>query len=287
MFWHTVNLHFPDDVYCAFSAAFSFRHLNRDTYLRSLSHALSWNNFNQSFSIRSLSFSQLSLSSAIITGFTVVENNYIAIDRSVNYTQGMNIAVDTKSRIIEVAKERFHSRSYADIGIKEICDGASIQKGSFYHFFPSKRDLALAVIDEFAQDWATGFVAEAFDPELAPMERLEYLVDAAYYWQASVKNARGTMSGCLFGNLTLEISTSDDVLRAKLAAVFDEAKSRFEQTLTQAIEQGDIEPLDIARTAEGMLAYLEGMILLAKSQNDPEVMYKLGSGLKSIRIEKA
>jgi len=34
-----------------------------------------------------------------------------------------------------------------------------------------------------------------------------------------------------------------------------------------------------------MLAYLEGMILLAKTENDPEVIYRLGSALKNIRIE--
>jgi TetR/AcrR family transcriptional repressor of nem operon len=199
----------------------------------------------------------------------------------------MNIAVDTKSRIISVAKERFHSRSYANVGIKEICDRANIQKGSFYHFFPSKRDLALAVIEEFAQDWATGFVAEAFDPELAPMERIEFLIDATYYWQKSVKNIHGTMPGCLFGNLALEISTSDDVLRAKLAAVFEEAKSRFVNTLDQAITEGFINELDVDATAEAMLAYLEGMILLAKNQNDPELIYRLGPALKTIRIEKS
>ena len=77
---------------------------------------------------------------------------------------------DTRERIIVVAKSRFHNRSYADVGIKEICDMASIQKGSFYHFFPSKRDLVLAVIDEFAEDWANGFVAEAFDPSLPRSE---------------------------------------------------------------------------------------------------------------------
>ena len=192
---------------------------------------------------------------------------------------------DTRQRIIEVAKTRFHNRSYADVGIKEICDMASIQKGSFYHFFPSKRDLVLAVIDEFAVDWANGFVAEAFDPTLPPMDRIDYVIDAAYYWQKSNKDLNGHIPGCLFGNLALEISTQDDVLRAKLIAVFKSAKERFRDTLDEAVEQGIIDPLDSDATAEAMLAYLEGLILLAKAENDPEVIYRLGSALKKIRIE--
>lgn len=197
----------------------------------------------------------------------------------------MSAIKDTRERIIEVAKSRFHNRSYADVGIKEICDMAAIQKGSFYHFFPSKRDLVLAVIDEFAIDWANGFVAEAFDPSLPPMERIDYVIDAAYFWQKSNKDLNGHIPGCLFGNLALEISTHDDVLRAKLNAVFTTAKDRFKDTLDEAAEQGIIPPLNSHVTAEAMLAYLEGMILLAKAENDPEVIYRLGPALKTIRIE--
>ena len=193
--------------------------------------------------------------------------------------------MDTRQRILEVAKSRFHNRSYADVGIKEICDKAQIQKGSFYHFFPSKRDLALAVIEDFADDWAHGFVAEAFDPKLQPMERIDYMIDAAYFWQKAAKDLEGHMPGCLFGNLALEISTQDDVLRAKLIAVFRQAKARFQDTLEQAVSKNEIAPLDTERTAEAMLAYLEGLILLAKASNDPETIYRLGSALKSIRIE--
>jgi TetR/AcrR family transcriptional repressor of nem operon len=197
----------------------------------------------------------------------------------------MNITIDTRSRIIAAAKPRFHARSYANVGIQEICEGAGIQKGSFYHFFPSKRDLVMAVIDEFADEWAHGFVAEAFDPALPPMERIDYLIDAAYFWQKSIKQVHGRMLGCIFGNLTLEVSTQDDILRAKLLAIFTRAKSRFQETLDQAVERGVIPPLDSALTAEAMLAYLEGVILLAKAQNDPELLYRLGPAIKSLRIE--
>ncbi len=199
----------------------------------------------------------------------------------------MNLPVDTKARILHVARDLFHGRSYADVGIKEICDLARVQKGSFYHFFPSKQDLAMAVIDDMADDWAHGFVAEAFDRDLPPLERLDYLIDAAYYWQKAAKDLEGRMPGCLFGNLALEVSTRDEVLRAKLNAVFAKASSRFRETLDEAIEQGLIAPLDAEATAQAMLAYLEGMILLAKTRNDPEVIRELGPAIKTLRIELA
>jgi TetR/AcrR family transcriptional repressor of nem operon len=198
----------------------------------------------------------------------------------------MNVESTTRSRILSTARELFHGRSYADVGIKEICDQAQVQKGSFYHFFPSKRDLAMAVIDVMADDWAHGFVAEAFDQQLRPMERLDYLIDAAYYWQKAAKDLEGRMPGCLFGNLALEVSTRDDVLRAKLTAVFDKASTRFRDTLDEAIARGEIAPLDTEATAAAMLAYLEGIILLAKARNEPEIVQVLGPAIKTLRIER-
>jgi TetR/AcrR family transcriptional repressor of nem operon len=111
------------------------------------------------------------------------------------------------------------------------------------------------------------------------------LIDAAYFWQKSIKQVHGRMLGCIFGNLTLEVSTQDDILRAKLLAIFTRAKSRFKETLEQAVATGTIPPLDAGLTAEAMLAYLEGVILLAKAQNDPELLYRLGPAIKTLRIE--
>ncbi|MEW8027407.1 MAG: TetR/AcrR family transcriptional regulator [Candidatus Thiodiazotropha sp.] len=197
----------------------------------------------------------------------------------------MSIAPDTKERILATARDLFHGRSYADVGIKEICTLAKVQKGSFYHFFPSKRDLAMAVIDSMANEWAHGFVAEAFDEALPPLERLDYMVDAVYFWQKAAKNIEGRMPGCLFGNLALEVSTRDEVIRARLNAIFAKASARFHEALEEAVENGETPPLDTEATATAMLAYLEGVILLAKTRNDPEVVRSLGPAIKSIRIE--
>jgi TetR/AcrR family transcriptional repressor of nem operon len=198
----------------------------------------------------------------------------------------MHVETDTRARILFTARELFHSRSYADVGVKQICDSAQVQKGSFYYFFPSKRDLALAVIDDMAEDWAHGFVAEAFDRNLPPLERLDYMVDAAYYWQKAAKDIEGRVRGCLFGNLALEVSTREEVLRAKLMAVFNKTKERFRETLEEAVAAGALAPLDTGKTAAAMLAFLEGIILLAKAQNDPEVILTLGPAMKTLRIER-
>jgi len=197
----------------------------------------------------------------------------------------MTPETNTRSRILSTARDMFHGRSYADVGIQEICLAARVQKGSFYHHFPSKRDLALAVIDDVADEWANGFVAEAFDAELPPVERLDYLIDAAYYWQKASTDLEGRMRGCLFGNLALEMSTRDDVMRAKLNYVFDKARDQFRATLDEAVAAGALAAMNTEATASAMLAYLEGVILLAKTRNNPDLIQVLGPAIKTLRIE--
>ena len=197
----------------------------------------------------------------------------------------MKSDADTRTLILAAARELFHGRSYADVGIQEICEAARVQKGSFYHFFPSKHDLAMAVIDDMADYWAHGFVAEAFDQNLPPIDRLDYMIDAAYYWQEASRDMEGRMPGCLFGNLALEMSTRDEVMRAKLNAIFDKAKERFRATLDEAVASGALAAMNTEATASAMLAYLEGIILLAKTRNDPSVILVLGPAIKTLRIE--
>ena len=55
------------------------------------------------------------------------------IDRPVNYSFGMDIVHDTKQRLLDAAFALFYARSYADVGVQEICEKAGVKKGSFYH----------------------------------------------------------------------------------------------------------------------------------------------------------
>ncbi len=56
-----------------------------------------------------------------------------------------------KERFIKAAIDLICARSYNTVGVQELCDNVGVTKGSFYHYFPSKRDLTLAAIDEI---WA-------------------------------------------------------------------------------------------------------------------------------------
>ena len=60
----------------------------------------------------------------------------------------MHEQAETRQRIIDTARELISARSYHAVGVAEICRQAGAQKGSFYHYFPSKRALALTALDQ-------------------------------------------------------------------------------------------------------------------------------------------
>ncbi len=195
---------------------------------------------------------------------------------------------DSRQRILESARDLIHSRSYSDVGVAAICDRAGVKKGSFYHFFPSKQELMLAVIDEFIDEFKEQVFTQAFASELPPLERLQRLVELAYHFQKEIADTLGHTLGCPFGNLAAEMSTQDESIRQKVELVFAQLESRFAATLDEAVGRGDMSAdIDINSTAKAMFAYIEGIMLMAKTRNDPDVIQQLGPAMAEIRIRKS
>jgi TetR/AcrR family transcriptional regulator, transcriptional repressor for nem operon len=194
---------------------------------------------------------------------------------------------DAKKQLIKAAGELWHSRSYAEVGVNEICEHAGVRKGSFYHFFPSKRDLALAVIDDFWRRDKQEFLGPCSDPQLKPLERIVRLVEFQCSELETLADSYGVVPGCPFGNLAVEMSTQDEVLRERLDGLFEEMVDFFEEAVEQAIAAGDVRETDARRTALAMLAYVQGMFLVAKTSNDAGLVRELAPGLLRIAGQEA
>ncbi|ALG11135.1 TetR/AcrR family transcriptional regulator [Kibdelosporangium phytohabitans] len=169
------------------------------------------------------------------------------------------MAVVSRDRIVRSAAKLFLTRSYTSVGITDLCAAAEVHKGSFYHFFPSKSELAKAVIDLHAAQFDKRF-DEAED------HGIHAVAGAVAHVQGAFEERFGRIVGCPFGNLAAELSTTDDELRAHVAAVFD----RWEERLRRACEQADLrDGVDPGRLAELILAQIQGQILIAKVRLTP------------------
>lgn len=198
----------------------------------------------------------------------------------------MDTRTDTRQRILATARELIHARSYTDVGVAEICHQAGVLKGSFYHFFPSKRDLTLAVLDLILLDIKERVLDRAFDPHLPPLDRLSRLAEAVYDVQRERAVSAGCVLGCPMGNLATELATQDAVIRRATARAFAQLEGRIRETLAEAVAAGALPDTDTEATAQAMVAYLEGVLMLAKTQDDLEVIRRLLPAIRDIRVSK-
>ncbi|RMH31878.1 MAG: TetR/AcrR family transcriptional regulator [Nitrospirae bacterium] len=188
----------------------------------------------------------------------------------------MGRASQAKEKLLDSAIELVYRRSYASVGVQELCEYAGVKKGSFYHFFPSKRDLTLAVLDRLLDRVRTTIFDKALMPSRSPIKALERWIALIYADTCAVKQRIGHVLGCPIGNLGIELSAQDEAIRRKVEAIFDELSGRLERVIQEGIAVGAIPNQPARKTARALLAYIEGLHLLAKTTNDPEVIRRLG-----------
>ena len=84
---------------------------------------------------------------------------------------------DTRAEIIATGIELFSLQGYNSTGIDAVLKHAGVPKGSFYHYFGSKEDFGLAVIDHFGGAYASIVGTFLTNPELTPLNRLRVYLE--------------------------------------------------------------------------------------------------------------
>ncbi|MFE0406627.1 TetR/AcrR family transcriptional regulator [Streptomyces nigra] len=181
---------------------------------------------------------------------------------------------DARNKILTAARSLLERRGYSALGVAEICKTAEVPKGSFYYFFESKEALALTVIDEQwaaeKRDWEGVLGGDA-----EPLERLRQLFEATENRQRNGQESCGAVSGCMFGNLTLEMSNQTDAVRERLQQIFEAQVDMVEATIVEAKERGEIAVAEPREAARSVVAQLEGQVLFAKLYNNTSQLSSL------------
>src|SRR5689334_10368230 len=102
---------------------------------------------------------------------------------------------DAKERLMEAVRQLIWAGSYGSTTIDQICEKAGVKKGSFYYFFDSKCDLAVAALDEEWQLRRRPELDAIFSPTISPLERLKKYCEYGYRFQAEIKAKHGCVLG--------------------------------------------------------------------------------------------
>src|SRR5690242_3431128 len=178
----------------------------------------------------------------------------------------------TRARIVDAAAELIFQQGVAATTVEEVRDGARVSSSQLYHYFEDKPALVRAVI-ELQADRAIG-TQERFD--LSSLEGLRE-------WRVFVVNhtrETGGRGGCPIGSLGPALAETEPEARAMLAVAFKRWEASIMAGLLRMHALGRLGPdADPRQLALALLAALEGGLLLAQIQRDPE---PLAAGLDAM-----
>jgi TetR/AcrR family transcriptional repressor of nem operon len=170
-----------------------------------------------------------------------------------------------KLEIISIARKVIHSKGYQATSVSDILEAAHIGKGQFYHYFSSKHDLGLAVVEDLIQEWDNQLISSILQSDENPKSKLNKMLDWAITFHTEMENKRG----CPIGNLAIEMSEHDELFRVKIQQFFERWFVAVEAVLDEMIKENQLDSsLDTKKAAQTLVAMIEGGILLMKNQQN-------------------
>jgi TetR/AcrR family transcriptional repressor of nem operon len=193
---------------------------------------------------------------------------------------------DANERLMTAALDLMWEESYGAVTIDDICTRADVKKGSFYYFFKSKADLAVAALEKLWVDEWKPRLDTQFSPSVEPLDRITGYLEGMYARQAEHFKKYGKVLGCPVCSVGSEVSTQEIDVNAKVREIISRKWRYYESAIRDAIAAGLIEPGDPAKIAQTLGFLIEGAMSQARIMNNAEVLRNLSaSALEMLRAK--
>jgi TetR/AcrR family transcriptional repressor of nem operon len=172
----------------------------------------------------------------------------------------------TRERIVKAGAAIMHRKGFLGTGLQEVLDEAKAPRGSFYHYFKSKEDFALAVIDYHDMNFSEETRRFLTQESLSPMARLR----AFFEWRRDVYTEKGFTCGCPIGNMAQEMGDLSEPLRARLNRFIDDMAAFLHELIQAGQEAGEVRPeLDAREIAYFLVGAWQGALIRMKVTKSP------------------
>ena len=163
-------------------------------------------------------------------------------------------SAETRAQIIATARNLFAQNGYEATGVAEICTEAGLSKGAFYHHFPSKQDVFLAILQEWMQELDRQMVKITQGAKDVPSSLLTMAGMTGLVFQA----ASGQLP--MFLEFWSQASRDEAVWKETIAP-YREYHQQFAELIRQGIREGTIKEVNPESAAWAILAMAVGMVL--------------------------
>ena len=166
----------------------------------------------------------------------------------------------TLERILDAATELFYRQGITATGLDAVIAASGTGKGQLYHYFASKRDLVLAVIDRQIE-----LILAAQEPVLGTVTTRADLRRWADLL-VSLNADSDSPARCPLGALAVELAEDDPLARDALREGFVRWRGEIAAAMRRVQSDGELRAgADPDALAEGMLAAYQGGLVLAQA----------------------
>jgi AcrR family transcriptional regulator len=194
-----------------------------------------------------------------------------------------NDPAGVRKRILDATADAFQQRGYHATSTHDIVRAAGVTAGALHHHFPTKKALALNVIEER--------VAQAVDKHwLEPVRSArgaEQGIRTAFEQIASALDRSRTILGCPLNNLALELCAADSEFREAIEKIFE----NWRKVIADKLRADFAAAFDADALASFVIASYSGAIAQAKAKQSTAPLRtcaaQLAFHLRSRQIPKA
>lgn len=170
----------------------------------------------------------------------------------------------TKEKIIASAIKLMLAQGFTATSVDEIIEEAGATKGSFFHFFENKEDLAKAALDRFVGAQYQKFQSAPFQKEKNPRKRVLGRID----FSLAIFKDTSAPKSCLLGNFSQELASTNPEFQSLCGKMFSLASEEFAQDLMAA---GCKEAVHLA---DLYYSIIQGSLILIKAKQDKTIGFE-------------
>ena len=174
---------------------------------------------------------------------------------------------NAKNKILETGAQIIHLKGFNHTGIQEILNAAGVPKGSFYHYFKSKEDFGLQVIDYFSDHFSLLCADILEDAAQSPLEKIKRILQSFIEFFRS----KDCAYGCPIGNLSQEMGDLSPAFQDKLKGAMDSMVEIYAGLIQEGQKSGEISLLlDAKKAADFLVSSWEGALIRMKIEKSLE-----------------
>jgi TetR/AcrR family transcriptional repressor of nem operon len=175
---------------------------------------------------------------------------------------------NSRTKLLDAALYVIRAKGYSAARVEDICEAAGLTKGSFFHHFASKEDLALAAAEHFSAFAESIFSTAPYQSLADPLDRLLGYVDL----RKAILQGELPEYTCLLGTMVQESYETHPAIRDACDGFIRAHAATLVNDIEAAIRKYDIATEWTAQSlAYYTQAVIQGAFILAKAQQSSQV----------------